>query len=82
MWQMKLKMKRGQTRKVPEHEAKETQTFFWEQQGSSKHLRMVTRYLASPRVEVEGGQKDGAGEEAGEGVLWGRLRGGDDRGRD
>lgn len=47
MWQMKLEMKRGQTRKVPEHEAKETQTFFWKQQGGSKHLRMVTRYLAS-----------------------------------
>lgn len=45
---MKFEMKRGQTRKVPEHQAKETQAFFWGQQGGSKHLRMVTRYLASP----------------------------------
>lgn len=29
LWQMRLEMKRDRTRKVPEHQAKEAQTFFW-----------------------------------------------------
>lgn len=78
---MKHEMKRGQTRKVPEYQAKETQTLFWGQQGGSKHLRMATRYLASP-LRGGGGRPEGRLEmQQGRVSYGGRPRGGDDRGR-